>query len=125
MGSQAVAGAGLGLRRAFLGSLADRVHPAADFLELAPENWIDVGGRAGRLLRGVTERYPLVCHGLSLNLGGFAPLDQGFLHRVRRFLDDRRVRLFSDSLVMFMDLLRIRWFDLRGVYDHPRPSSDS
>ena len=98
MGSQAVAGAGLGLRRAFLGSLADRVHLAADFLELAPENWIDVGGRAGRLLRGVTERYPLVCHGLSLNLGGFAPLDQGFLHRVRRFLDDRRVRLFSEHL---------------------------
>jgi len=38
---------------------------------------------------------------------------------------DSRVRLFSDSLVMFLDLLRIRWFDLRGVYDHPRPSSDS
>ena len=98
MRDHGLAGAGLGLRRALLGSLADRVHPVADFLELAPENWVDVGGRAGRLFRSVAERYPLACHGLSLNLGGVAPLDEGFLCRVRRFLDDHGVRLYSEHL---------------------------
>jgi hypothetical protein len=93
-----VEGAGLGLRRAFIGPLAERGEPVADFLELAPENWIGVGGRHGRLFRAVAERYPLVCHGLSLNLGGAAPLDEHFLRRVRGFLDAYEVRLYSEHL---------------------------
>jgi dolichyl-phosphate beta-glucosyltransferase len=42
------------------------------------------------------------------------------------YQSDSRIRLVNDSLVMFGDLLRIRWFDLRGVYatPNPRPPSD-
>ncbi len=43
-----VQGAGLGLRRAFIGSLADNIPSQIDFMEVAPENWIDVGGKLGR-----------------------------------------------------------------------------
>jgi uncharacterized protein (UPF0276 family) len=45
-------GVGLGLRRSMLTELAardDRLE--VDFLEIAPENWIGVGGRFGRRLR--------------------------------------------------------------------------
>jgi len=93
-----VQGSGLGLRRAFIGPLADRPSSSVDFYEVAPENWIDVGGRYGRLFRQFTERYPFVCHGLSLNLGGPAPLDEAFLHRVRQFLDTHNIRCYSEHL---------------------------
>jgi uncharacterized protein (UPF0276 family) len=80
-------GAGLGLRRALLGPLESAPSGAIDFFEIAPENWIGVGGRLGRRLRALTERHPFVCHGLSLSIGGPSPLDETFLARLRRFLD--------------------------------------
>jgi uncharacterized protein (UPF0276 family) len=93
-----IRGAGLGLRRALLGPLQEAAAEAVDFVEVAPENWIGVGGRLGRGFRAVVEKYPLVCHGLSLSLGGPAPLDETFLARVRRFLDEHRVRCYSEHL---------------------------
>ena len=93
-----VEGAGLGLRRAFIRPLADEPSSTVDFYEVAPENWIDIGGRNGRLFRSLTERYPFVSHGLSLNLGGPAPLDEAFLHRVRQFLDEHNIRCYSEHL---------------------------
>lgn len=93
-----VQGAGLGLRRAFIGSLADQLPPQVDFMEVAPENWIDIGGRYGRQFHKISEQIPIVCHGLSLNLGGTAPLDESFLHRVRQFLDRFNIRVYSEHL---------------------------
>jgi len=93
-----VAGAGLGLRRALLGPLSADGPGPVDFLEVAPENWMGVGGRLGRQFRALTERVPFVCHGLSLSIGGPAPLDETFLRRVRRFLDEHRIRCYSEHL---------------------------
>src|SRR5688500_12448487 len=90
--------AGLGLRRALLGPLRDAAAGAFDFLECAPDNWIGVGGRYGAALAELAERHPLVCHGLSLSLGGTAPLDDTHLQRLRRFLDAHRVPVFSEHL---------------------------
>ena len=93
-----VNGAGLGLRRGLMAALeADPLEPVS-FMEAAPENWIDLGGRFGRRLRQFTERYPFVCHGLSLNLGGPAPLDEAFLAKVKLFLDKHEVRCYSEHL---------------------------
>ncbi len=69
-----------------------------DFMEVAPENWIHVGGRRGRALRSYTERFPFVCHGLSLSLGGPSPLDETFIRRIRRFLDEHGVRFYTEHL---------------------------
>lgn len=91
-------GAGLGLRRAFLAEFADRIPPDVDFVEVAPENWLDVGGKSGRLLRGVTERYPLVCHGLSLSLGSPDPLDEVLVRRIGSFLDAHGAALYTEHL---------------------------
>ena len=68
------------------------------FWELAPENWIGVGGALGRKLRTLTERTPLVCHGLSLSLGGPAPLDEVFLQRLKGFLDGHGARYYTEHL---------------------------
>ena len=43
-----VSGAGLGLRRGLLRELAHTDTLDFDFMEVAPENWIGVGGRFGR-----------------------------------------------------------------------------
>jgi len=93
-----VTGAGLGLRRAFRGSLSAPVPSPISFFEVAPANWINVRGRFGRWFRSLAERYPFVCHGLSLNLGGTAPLNEPFLRRVKKFLDEHRIRCYSEHL---------------------------
>lgn len=93
-----VQGAGLGLRRAFIGSLADNIPPQIDFMEVAPENWIDVGGKLGRQFNKITEQIPMVCHGLSLNIGGQAPLDEAFIRRVKQFLETHNMRIYSEHL---------------------------
>ncbi len=93
-----VSGAGLGLRRGLLGELQDSVAGQVDFLEIAPENWIGIGGRFGRQLRALSERVPFLCHGLSLNLGGTAPLDFELLGAIKVFLDQHGIRGYSEHL---------------------------
>lgn len=93
-----VEGAGLGLRRALLDPLRAHGPGPVDFLEVAPENWMGIGGRYGRAFREFTDRYPFVCHGLSLSIGGPSPLDETFLQRLKLFLDEHRVRCYSEHL---------------------------
>ena len=91
-------GAGLGLRRELIPALKTQVPSAIDFFEIAPENWIDLGGALGRDLRFFTERFPIVCHGLSLSLGGPAPLDEIFLRKVKSFLEQHSIPLYTEHL---------------------------
>jgi uncharacterized protein (UPF0276 family) len=102
MSPRPIDGAGLGLRRALLGPLQDASSsgPGApiDFFEIAPENWIGVGGQLGRTLRAFTERHPFVCHGLSLSLGGQDPLDETLLAKIRRLLDTHGIAIYSEHL---------------------------
>ena len=93
-----VQGAGLGLRRGMLSMLQDMPQGAVDFFEVAPENWIGVGGRFGRRFHDLTEAYPFLCHGLSLSIGSPAPLDLAFLKKLREFLDTFDIRAYSEHL---------------------------
>jgi len=97
-----VTGAGLGLRRALLGPLQahdpENLDENVDFMEVAPENWINVGGKRGKAFHYFTERYPFVCHGLSLSIGGPSPLDQTFIRKLRHFMDQYQIRAYSEHL---------------------------
>jgi uncharacterized protein (UPF0276 family) len=97
-----VTGAGLGLRRALLGPLqayeAETTSEIIGFMEVAPENWINVGGQRGKAFRHFTERFPFVCHGLSLSIGGPSPLDQTFIRKVRQLMDEHQIRAYSEHL---------------------------
>ena len=53
-----VSGAGLGLRRGLIDKLLADPPDEIDFMEVAPENWINVGGKLGEKFRFFTERYP-------------------------------------------------------------------
>ena len=77
-----VHGAGLGLRRPLADKLMANPPEDVDFMEVAPENWIHVGGKFGKKFRYFTERYPFVIHGLSLSIGGPGPLDEQLVRDV-------------------------------------------
>ncbi|NND60865.1 MAG: DUF692 domain-containing protein [Gammaproteobacteria bacterium] len=94
----AVSGAGLGLRRSMMSDLQKALPPQIDFMEVAPENWIGVGGILGKRFRYFTERVPFVTHGLSLSLGGPAPLDEDHLLRIKAFLRDHDIRAYTEHL---------------------------
>jgi len=81
-----------------MGPLADQPPEQVSFYEVAPENWIGVGGRFGKQFRAFTERYPFVTHGLSLSIGGPAPLDETFLRRLKRFLDQHQISTYTEHL---------------------------
>lgn len=91
-------GAGLGFRRDLIPALKSGVPTAIDFFELAPENWIDMGGRHARDLRQFTERHTFVCHGLSLSLGGMTPLDEVLLRKTKAFMAEHRMPLYTEHL---------------------------
>ena len=93
-----VHGAGLGLRRSFLDAVAEQPPRQVRFWEVAPENWIGVGGRQGRQFRALTERYPFVCHGLSLSIGSPAPLDLELVSQVKAFLERHAIGTYTEHL---------------------------
>jgi uncharacterized protein (UPF0276 family) len=91
-------GAGLGLRRALMGSLLSSDDDAIDFLEVAPENWIGVGGRFGKQFRELAERYTIAFHGLSLDIGGPDPIDVELVKAVRELMDEIGAPFYSEHL---------------------------
>ncbi|WOJ95511.1 DUF692 domain-containing protein [Congregibacter brevis] len=91
-------GAGLGLRRALMGPLLSMEEKTVDFLELAPENWIGVGGRYADGLDTLGERFPFVMHGLSLDIGGPDPLDMNLLEGVANLVKRFDVPIYSEHL---------------------------
>lgn len=117
----AIQGAGLGLRRVFAAEIL-AAPPAVDFYEVAPENWLGVGGALGRQFRALTERFPFVAHGLSLSLGGPGPLDLDFLKALKRFLREHGIRLYSEHLSycgddgLLYDLLPIPFTEAAATY---------
>ncbi|MGR8936109.1 MAG: HvfB family MNIO-type RiPP peptide maturase [Gammaproteobacteria bacterium] len=91
-------GAGLGLRRCLLNDIIAQPPAEVGFYEVAPENWITLGGKLGKQFRTLTERYPFVCHGLSLSLGSTDPLDETLVKAVKQFMHQHGIKLYSEHL---------------------------
>jgi uncharacterized protein (UPF0276 family) len=81
-----------------LQDFADCPPSSCSFFEVAPENWIHMGGRFEEPLAQIADQMPMVCHGLSLNLGGQAPLDTQLIAETRTFLDRHNASYFSEHL---------------------------
>ena len=91
-------GAGLGFRRELLEPLKNCDISGIDFFEIAPENWLGLGGRYERDLRSFTERFNFVCHGLSLSIGSAAKLDTQLLHKIKGFMKYHNINLYTEHL---------------------------
>ena len=100
MASQAfqITGAGLGFRRSMGSTLVEAGKDRVDFLEVAPENWMRLGGRFGKLFRQYTEQFDFVAHGLSLSIGSPSPLDTEFLKELKVFMQEHGFKGYSEHL---------------------------
>jgi len=94
---------GLGLRSEFLGSLLNYENKPVDFLEVAPENWIGIGGKRLNYFKSYSEIYPIICHGLSLSIGGPKPIDINFLKKLKTFFKEFNISFYSEHLSFCSD----------------------
>jgi uncharacterized protein len=103
-----IKGVGLGLKRELIPQIQALYQDASianiQFLEVAPENWINAGGKYAQDLAWFVERYPMVCHGLCLSLGGPDPLNVHFLKQVKQFLADFEIPLYTEHLSYCSDI---------------------
>lgn len=85
---------GLGYRREMRDWPAAQL--AADFFEVAPENWL----RRPRepLHQLMAQGRPVYLHGVSLNLGGTADISADFVRSVRNLMDELDCPHYSDHL---------------------------
>lgn len=98
-----VSGAGLGLRREKLDEMLEHELTPVNFMEVAPENWINVGGSLGKKFRQFTEKQDFICHGLSLSIGSPAPLDEDFIKDVGQFIQTHNIKHYSEHLTYCSD----------------------
>lgn len=90
-------GVGVGLRREHFNFLLEK-KAQVDFFEVIPENFMDFGGKPRKVLKKVASQYPLVAHGVSLSLGGAAPLNLKFINNVKNFMQDFNIKWFTDHI---------------------------
>lgn len=88
---------GLGLRPNFYRDL-ECSSPAVDFFEVIVENYLGNSTLPRANLHRVAQRYPIVGHGVSLNLLGTDPLDFDYLKRVKDFIDEFHLPYMTDHL---------------------------
>lgn len=93
-----VHGAGLGLRRSFLNEIVSQPADNVGFYEVAPENWMTIGGKLAKQFRAMTERFAFVCHGLSLSIGSSDPLDEAFVRDLKGFMAEHGIKFYSEHL---------------------------
>jgi len=102
MSRSPIHGAGLGLKRELIPQIQSPDNQTLisniQFVEIAPENWIDAGSKATKQLDWFAARYPIVCHGLCLSLGGISPLNTGFLQQVKQFLNHYDIDIYTEHL---------------------------
>ena len=110
-------GFGIGLRTEHFTDLLEK-HPAIDWLEINSENFMVAGGKPRRYLEAFRNHYPIVMHGVSMNIGGSDPLDLAYLRALKQLASDVQPAWVSDHLC---------WTGIDGINSHdllPLPYTD-
>ncbi|MCB9688678.1 MAG: DUF692 family protein [Alphaproteobacteria bacterium] len=102
---------GIGLRVPHYADILERGLPCG-IVEGITENFMDRGGRPRKVLEKVrADGVRVALHGVSLSVGGLAPIDLGYVDRVRALADEIDAAWVSDHLC-FGDAGRGRGHDL-------------
>jgi uncharacterized protein (UPF0276 family) len=101
-------GLGLGLRSQHFKYILEH-NPDVAWFEIISENFMDSGGRPRYMLDQIRERYPIVCHGVSLSIGSTDPLNYDYLHKLKHFSDAVQPQWVSDHLC---------WTGVNGINTH-------
>ncbi|WP_306350020.1 DUF692 domain-containing protein [Flavobacterium sp. '19STA2R22 D10 B1'] len=89
---------GIGYRKDFAEDFAENKILKPAFVEVAPENWINVGGYYRKMFDKVIEKQPLYTHGLSLSVGSPEAIDIDFVKQVKQFLNETGAVEYSEHL---------------------------
>ncbi len=98
-----VHGTGIGLRREHFDALEENQCAEIDFLEVAPENWIGIGGKWGKRFRALTERNDFVVHGLSLSIGSPSPVDEDLVNDIKTLMQQHGISKYTEHLTYCSD----------------------
>lgn len=94
-----ISGVGVGWRRALTDQLLNAPkNQQPQFVELAPENWMGMGGFWRSQLKQIAAKYPIICHGLSLSIGSPDALDMELLNGLKKFFKEVPIQLYSEHL---------------------------
>lgn len=94
-----ISGAGIGLRRGLVSPFqAYGDLSPVQFMEVAPENWMTVGGKAKHDFLAFAEKYPMILHGLSLSIGGPDELNVAFVKSLKKFKESINAPIYSEHL---------------------------
>lgn len=99
---------GIGLRIPHYAHVV-RHEPKVDYFEVISENFLAPAPTARKRLDRVKARYPIVLHGVGLNLLGHAPLDDAYLEALCRLADAVDAPFVTDHLC---------WTGAQGVSHH-------
>lgn len=89
---------GIGYRKDFAEQFLQTNYLKPAFIEVAPENWMGIGGYWKKMFHKVLEQYPLFTHGLSLSIGSPDELDFEFLQKIKAFLNETKAQIYSEHL---------------------------
>jgi len=101
-------GIGIGLRIPHYEDIF-RLKPAIDWFEIISENFMVDGGKPIENLDRILEHYPVVQHGVTLSIGGPAPLDFEYLKKLKALTRKTKTPWLSDHLC---------WGHLPGAHFH-------
>jgi len=115
-------GFGVGLRSQHYPYIMSHLDQGAslgvDWFEIISENYIDNHGYGRYVLDKLKEQYPLVMHGVSMNIGSSDPLNFEYLSKLKTLGEFVKPQLISDHLC---------WTGLAGLNSHdllPMPLTD-
>lgn len=126
-------GVGLGLRREHYGSLLSNLPSELQWFEVAPENYMEIGGKVYRDFCELAERIPIVAHSVSMSLGSLDPLNKTFLKQLKKFIRTHKIPIASDHIcfssykgIQFDDLvpLPFTWETVRHISKRIRQVQD-
>jgi len=98
MTSPIIQGVGLGFRREMANDIEQLIKSDIDFFEVAPENWMRLGGQFQAMFEQVCQAKTMVTHGLSLSIGSPDPLDVEFVKEVGQFIQRHNIACYTEHL---------------------------
>ncbi len=101
-------GFGLGLRTVHFEHVLQH-QPKVDWFEVLSENFMVAGGKPKYYLQAVSERYPVVMHGVSMSIGGTDPLNMNYLKALKKLANEVQPKWISDHLC---------WTSVHGQNSH-------
>lgn len=89
---------GLTVRRDFCEKFNEFPFENLDFVEIYPEDWINIGGYFKKQLNKIVKKYPIYCHGQSLSLGSYGELNLKYIDEIKIFIEENDCINFSEHI---------------------------